>query len=107
MRRVSDLRPPDAESPGEAMLTALLRRSHSLHPDDVPDAVADAAALIGATEVVVYLVDYDQRLLVPLPGRSGPAQGEGEPDPLDPLEPLDIDATIAGRAYRSIEPHDT
>ena len=100
MRRVSDLRTPDAESPGEAMLAALLTRSHSLHPDDVPNAVADAAAMIGASDVIVYMIDYDQHLLVPLPRR-------GEDRDPDALEALDVDATIGGRAYRSVEVHDT
>jgi serine phosphatase RsbU (regulator of sigma subunit) len=44
------------------------------------------------THAVVCLVDLDQRLLVPLP------EGDAPPD-----EPLDIDATSPGRAFRTQE----
>ena len=49
-------------------------------------------AILGMTDVSVYLVDLDQRLLVPLgPGETTPA------------EHLDIDTTLAGEAFRTKE----
>ena len=43
---------------------------HSLSrcaPDDVPDAIARAAALTGAFDLTIYLVDFAQSMLVPVP----------------------------------------
>lgn len=54
----------------------------------MPTVVAHFAAL-GMTEVAVYLVDLDQRLLVPLGGESAPA------------DRLDIDGTLPGRVFRT------
>ena len=52
--------------------------------------VAGHMARIGLDDVAVYLVDLDQRLLVPL----GPASSTSG-------EPLEIDATPAGQAFRT------
>ena len=52
--------------------------------------VAAQMAILGMTDVSLYLVDLDQRLLVPLgPGETTPAQH------------LDIDSTVAGQAFRT------
>ena len=45
----------------------------------------------GVTEAVLYLVDYEQRNLLPLPGSGTPAR-----------EPLDIDVTVGGRSFRDV-----
>ncbi len=50
-------------------------------------------AILGMTDVSVYLVDLDQRLLVPL--------GPGE---TTPTEHLEIDSTLAGQAFRTKQP---
>jgi serine phosphatase RsbU (regulator of sigma subunit) len=59
-----------------------------------PDQVAALVARhVGTTasEVVLYLADYAQRVLVPLTGDGVPAR-----------EPLQIDATLGGRAFRDV-----
>ena len=73
------------------MLGLILDASRSLHPDHVPDITIEAAALIGATDVVVYVVDHEQVTLRPLPSRTGAT------------EALDINSTLAGRAFRTQE----
>jgi hypothetical protein len=50
------------------------------------------ARLLGARETVIYLADYEQATLVPLPGAGVPDRQE-----------LAIEATMAGRAFRRVE----
>lgn len=76
-------------SDGELLLE-LLRRTHLSAPSDLPMVVAETAAQIGATDVVVYVIDYEQATLIPLPGAPG---GESEP--------LSVTGTVAGRAFSS------
>lgn len=92
-RQLSDLTsaPAEAASLGEEVLGSLLTVSHRLHPDDVPGAVRDHARRLGASDAVVYLVDVEQRVLVALPpGGSGG-------------DVLEVDTTLAGRAFRTQE----
>ncbi len=49
-------------------LRSLLHACHLLAPDDLPVVVADRAARMGVRETVLYLADYEQATLVPLPG---------------------------------------
>jgi Stage II sporulation protein E (SpoIIE) len=70
------------------MLNELLRRTHLGGPSELPAVVAESAGLIGARNVVLYLIDYEQRLLVPL---TGPRDEHGVP--------LSVAGTIAGRAF--------
>jgi serine phosphatase RsbU (regulator of sigma subunit) len=53
------------------------------------------AARLGALKIVIYLIDYEQRTLVPLSGRQ-PSSA--------PL--LDVDTTLAGRVYRTQRMHE-
>jgi hypothetical protein len=71
----------------------LLDRSHLLDPTDLPAAVDDAARRLGASGAVVYLIDRDQRTLVPL----------GREDRV----PLSVEATLPGRAFQLTEIHDS
>ena len=73
-----------------AMLEALLRRTHLSAPEQLASIVADEARAIGAERLVLYLVDFEQRHLVPIPAPD--AEGR---------EPLSIQGTVAGRAYTS------
>jgi len=82
--------PEDATSVGERVLGSLLEVGHELAPDDLSAAVGAHLGALGMTEVGVWLVDLDQRRLMALP-----AGGEAAP------APLDIDATPAGRAFRT------
>jgi hypothetical protein len=74
----------------ERALGSLLEAGHRLAPDQVASVVADHMTVIGMHDVAIYLVDLDQRRLIPL----GPA--ESTPD-----EHLEIDATAAGQAFRT------
>jgi len=64
-------------------------------PASVPDVVAKIAADLGATDVVLYLVDFAQTTLEPLPGRAThsdlPASEE-------------VSSTMAGRAFTDQRP---
>lgn len=74
-------------------LDELLRSSYLVAPDRLPEVVARSARGLGATETVMYLVDYDQTVLVPC---AAPEAGR--------REPLRIDGTLAGTAFRRIAP---
>lgn len=71
-------------------LALVLDRAHALHPDELGDVVAEAIGLLAATEVEIYIADLGQDVLLRYYGH-----GEAE---------LEIDATMAGRAYRSLLP---
>src|SRR3954451_25218194 len=73
-------------------LVSLLRASHLLAPDDLASMVAAHARSLGARETVIYLADYEQATLLPLPGAGVPQRQE-----------LAIEATMAGRAFRRVE----
>jgi len=73
-------------------LRALLRASHLLAPDDLAATVAAHATAVGLREVVLYLVDYAQATLHPLPGAGVPERQQ-----------LPIEGTMAGRAFRRID----
>ncbi|MEU4398318.1 PP2C family protein-serine/threonine phosphatase [Micromonospora orduensis] len=60
-------------------------------PDDLPLLITGAASAINATEIVVYLADYTQSLLVPLLGAG-----------LDRDE-QPIETTLAGRAFTTLD----
>jgi serine/threonine protein phosphatase PrpC len=72
------------------LLHELLRRSHLSTPSDLPRIVADQGRSIGARDVVLYLIDYEQETLVPLPG-----------DADSPGSPLSVAGTVAGRSFSS------
>jgi len=80
---------------GEAAWGALLDESHLVPPDRLPQLVARAAAAMGAHDLEVFVVDHAQELLVPF-----------RPLSAAPGEDLVLDATVAGRAFRQIEPQE-
>jgi serine/threonine protein phosphatase PrpC len=80
----------EAERDPERALLAMLDEAHELPPWLVPLWASRHAAALGATEITIYLHDYEQRILVPL---SGEAVGS------EVLGTLSIDGTLAGRAY--------
>ncbi|MGY1813726.1 PP2C family protein-serine/threonine phosphatase [Blastococcus sp. SYSU D00820] len=77
---------------GEDPLRSLVRASHQLPAERLGAVVSEHAALLGAREAVVYLADYAQHALLPVPG-------EGVP----PRQELTIDGSVAGRAFRRVE----
>ncbi len=74
------------------VLQSLLRASHLMAPDDLAAVVAAHARMLGAEETVLYLADYEQATLLPLPGAGVPERQE-----------LPIERTMAGRAFRRVE----
>jgi serine/threonine protein phosphatase PrpC len=66
----------------------LLRRTHLSAPSDVARIVREQAEGMGATDLELFVVDYELEGLVPLPGASG-----------DDGEPLSIRGTVAGRSF--------
>jgi phosphoserine phosphatase RsbU/P len=69
----------------------LLDRNKLLRAEDLPDVVREAAAVLGADEAVILLVDMHQLVLVPLTNGREPAQ---------PV--TNVEGTLAGRAFTDI-----
>jgi hypothetical protein len=76
------------------MLNELLRRTYLSSPSDLGAVIAEQAQRIGAHDVVLYLIDYEQRTLMPL---SGPRRSD--------RQPLSVEGTIAGRAFKTTSIH--
>jgi hypothetical protein len=74
-------------------LRQLLRQSHHARPEDLPEMAMQAARVVDATLMIMYLVDHQQRRLTPLLGGSAPHR-----------EPIGINGTLAGRAYSTVTP---
>jgi hypothetical protein len=72
-------------------LRQLLQLAHHARPEDLPEMAMRAAPLVDATVMVIYLVDYQRRVLLPLLGGSAPER-----------EPINVDGTLPGRAFTSI-----
>jgi subtilisin family serine protease len=70
------------------LLLGLLRRTHLSAPSELAAVVADEAASIGASDVVIYLIDYGHSTLVPLPRGRGSS-----------TSPLSVAGTVAGKTY--------
>ena len=76
---------------GRALMELALTSRYT-HPDDLPEVISRCAAHLGARATTMYLVDLGQRDLVPLYSRSAPSG-----------EPLPVEGSLAGRAYRHEE----
>ena len=77
-----------SEGFGERLLGALIDRAHEMPPQLIAPLVAEVIAVIGGRDVAVSLQDYDQLMLMPLPGRG-----------LVVEDPVPIDGSMAGRAF--------
>ena len=73
-------------------LNSLLRAAHLLPPANLAGTVAAHGRMLGVAETVLYLADYQQAMLLPLPGAGVPGRRE-----------LSIEGTMAGRAFRRVE----
>ena len=69
-------------------LRQLLRQSHHARSEDLPQMAMRAAPLLDATAMIIYVIDHEQRVLMPLAGPGAPAR-----------DPITVDGTLAGRAY--------
>ncbi|MCU1675166.1 MAG: protein serine/threonine phosphatase [Frankiales bacterium] len=76
-----------------AALHHLLEGSHLIAPDALPGLVARSAALLGAKHVHLYLADYEQRILSPLPAVAGELE----------RDPVTVEGSLAGRAFQRVE----
>ena len=70
-----------------ALLGRLLDEAHVLAPGDLVPLLRRELDALEFTEVVVYVVDHEQRRLVPVP----PAE----------VEAIGIDTTLGGRVYQT------
>lgn len=69
-----------SEGFGERLLGVLLDRAHEMPPELIAPLVAEEVARVGGREVSILLQDYEQVLLVPLPGRR---LRVGSPEPVE------------------------
>jgi len=83
-------------SDAERAVDALLADAHLAAPYEIAGLVARHAATLGADDALVYLVDLQQRVLVPFLEPGGPGVGRQ-------VEPLSVDATLPGRAFQYLE----
>lgn len=65
-----------------------LRRTHLSAAADVAAITAEEAAVVGWDELVLYLLDYEQEFLRPVPSPQAADRG-----------PLGVESTVAGRAF--------
>ena len=77
---------------GTDELGGLIQASHLCVPDDVPALIAKHAKGLGADDAALYLVDYEQRVLVPVPNPEAPVRDE-----------VLVDTTLAGWCYRTLD----
>jgi serine phosphatase RsbU (regulator of sigma subunit) len=80
----------DVASLAGEMLQEVLRRAHLSSAPDLATVVAEEARSIGVDSLVMYLLDHEQKRLVPVPSTG--AQDR---------EPLPVQGTVAGRAFAS------
>ncbi|MEV7095012.1 PP2C family protein-serine/threonine phosphatase [Amycolatopsis sp. NPDC051045] len=88
-REIRDVAPRGAPL---TALTTLLEGAELAPPERLPALVAAAGDALGI-RLTIHLADYEQRSLWPVPS-PGAEPGAG---------PLDVDTTLAGRAFRRLE----
>ncbi|WP_324650761.1 PP2C family protein-serine/threonine phosphatase [Georgenia sp. H159] len=84
------VREPTPEGGLLGALVTALAGMHLAPPERLPTVVARAGTALGA-QIGLYLIDYEQQYLRPLPG------------PHASTEPLGVDTSLAGRAFRTLE----
>ncbi|HVW34143.1 MAG TPA: SpoIIE family protein phosphatase, partial [Acidimicrobiia bacterium] len=85
--------PPSASSlPFSDPAGELLAAARFCVPDQVPGLVTAYARRAGALDAGVYLIDYEQRVLTPLPRVDGPERA-----------PVAVEGTLAGRAFSTLD----
>lgn len=75
-------------------LDTLLHQAHLAADHDLPELFRDHAAALGVRDATAYLVDLQQRLLVPFTDAERPDR--------ENHAALAVDATLAGRAFQHI-----
>jgi hypothetical protein len=81
---------PEDELAGRVgtMFMEVLRRTHLSAPADLSTLLAEEGRRIGIDALVLYLVDYEQKFLVPVPGPDSAGR-----------DVLAVQATVGGRAF--------
>ncbi|WP_405681554.1 PP2C family protein-serine/threonine phosphatase [Streptomyces sp. NBC_01238] len=79
-----------SEGFGERLLGLLLDRAHEMPPQLIAPLVAEEVARVGGRDLSILLQDYEQMLLVPLPGQRLTV---GDPEP--------VEDSPAGKAFLS------
>ncbi len=82
------------EAAAAAVFSALLADTHLSRPDELADVLAEQGTALGIDELVVYLVDYEQTALVPVPRLRSPVE----------RSVLRLEGTLGGRAYTTTSP---
>jgi Stage II sporulation protein E (SpoIIE) len=77
-----------SEGFGERLLGTMIDRAHEMPPQLIAPLVGEVIAAIGGRDVAVFLQDYDQMTLVPLPGHG-----------LSVEKPEPIEGSLVGRAF--------
>ena len=89
----SPMTPPlaagDASSGVYAKVASLLHDARREPPDGLADFLRRHVSAFGMREVSVYVTDFEQRRLVPIPASAA-------------TSPLDISATVGGRCFTSV-----
>lgn len=70
----------------------LIQATHLAVPNDIPKLIIDNAKKLKTQNSALYLVDYEQRVLAPVPNPHGPNR-----------EKMLIDTTLANWCYQTIE----
>src|SRR4051794_19760760 len=76
------------EQQAARMFSGILGDTHLSRPDELTTLLVARSREIGVEEVVVYLVDYEQEDLIPMPGPGAEARAVQR-----------IDGTMAGRSF--------
>mgnify|MGYP001279531211 CR=1 FL=1 len=82
---------------GERLLSGLVDASHLMSMQQIPTALAEHAARAEFRSVLIYVADLQQSVLRLLPERDGRSALHAE------AAELRIDATLAGRAFQTLE----
>jgi hypothetical protein len=82
--------PAETQRLAGVLLQEVLRRTHLSSAPDLATVFAEEARTIGVERLVIYLVDFEQKWLLPVPGPSS----EGR-------EPVPVQGTVAGRVFAS------
>ena len=85
---MTDVTATDLSARAATMFQEVLRRTHLSSARDLGAVLAEEARAIGADALVLYVVDYEQKWLVPVPGPDAAAR-----------EVLSVQGTVAGRAF--------
>jgi serine phosphatase RsbU (regulator of sigma subunit) len=97
---------------GEQVIAEVLRAGHACPPIRLADVLLDHVRPLGIRQVVVYLSDLQEMVLVPLPSTAGGAGTDfddvieiGDPGSggsVRQCEPVRIEGTVPGLSYRRL-----